>query len=45
VFLLLVVQFRSLRLPAAMFLRYRSANGLYALLLTGVALNISSAWA
>ncbi len=44
VFLLLVVQFRSLRLPAAMFLAlpFGQLGGLYALLLTGVALNISS---
>jgi multidrug efflux pump subunit AcrB len=44
VFLLLVVQFRSLRLPAAMFLAlpFGQLGGLYALRLSDVALNISS---
>jgi len=44
VFLLLVVQFRSLRLPMVMFLAlpFGQLGGLYALHLTGVALNISS---
>jgi multidrug efflux pump subunit AcrB len=44
VFLLLVVQFRSLRLPVAMFLAlpFGQLGGLYALRLSGVALNISS---
>jgi CzcA family heavy metal efflux pump len=44
VFLLLVAQFRSLRLPTVMFLAlpFGQLGGLYALRLTGVALNISS---
>ena len=44
VFLLLVVQFRSLRLPAVMFLAlpFGQLGGLYALRLAGVPLNISS---
>jgi multidrug efflux pump subunit AcrB len=44
VFLLLVVQFRSLRLPAVMFLAlpFGQLGGLHALRLAGVALNISS---
>ena len=44
VFLLLVVQFRSLRLPAVMFLAlpFGQLGGLWALRLTGVPLNISS---
>ena len=44
VFLLLVVQFRSLRLPAVMFLAlpFGQLGALYALHLTGMALNISS---
>ncbi|MBI1374723.1 MAG: AcrB/AcrD/AcrF family protein [Phycisphaera sp.] len=45
VFLLLVVQFRSRRLPIVMFLAmpFGLLGGLYALYVTGVALNISSA--
>ncbi len=44
VFLLLVAQFRSLRLPAVMFLTlpFGQLGGLYALKLSGVALNVSS---
>ncbi len=44
VFLLLVLQFRSLRLPAVMFLAlpFGQLGGLWALQLCGVALNISS---
>src|SRR5205823_12057587 len=44
VFLLLVVQFRSTRLPIVMFLAmpFGLLGALYALFITGVALNISS---